>query len=103
MFSDHELTRKFLWIDLLKNCNFGDSPYLIFHLILSVIFVLILGWIIDLIRKNSVEKISNVIVDILDDKIFKRVVCKKMGGRMMSLFTNKTLMITGVSILPLFL
>lgn len=69
LISDNYLIRKVLWADILKVGNYVNSPYLIIHMILSVILVFTTCIIIDFIRKQTIEKFNIKVYD----KIYKRI------------------------------
>ena len=48
--------RRFLWVDLLKNTKYYDSPYLVVHAIISVLTVYVVCVCIDQCRMRFIEK-----------------------------------------------
>lgn len=64
---DNKLVRNYIWVKLLKNNTYAESPYLILHLIISVISVFVICTIIDQVRIHIIEK---KIVEKLIDKIY---------------------------------
>lgn len=70
---DNIYMRNYLWVKSFKNNNYAESPYLIVHLIFSVIAVFIICSIIDQIRIQILEK---KIVDKLLEKIYN--FCNKL-------------------------
>lgn len=77
---DNNLVRNVLWTNILKVYKYVNSNYLIIHMILSVIIIFIVCTIIEYIRKNTVEKITNKLIDklsILENKfklLYKRLI-----------------------------
>ena len=77
---DNNLVRNVLWTNVLKVYKYVNSNYLIIHMILSVIIIFIVCTIIEYIRKNTVEKITNKLIDklsILENKfklLYKRLI-----------------------------
>jgi hypothetical protein len=49
--------RKWLWGEVLKNCEYFDSKYIALHAIISCLIVFILCSIIDLIRQKTIGKV----------------------------------------------
>jgi surface polysaccharide O-acyltransferase-like enzyme len=70
---DNQLIRNYLWVKLLKGNTYAKSPYLIVHLICSIIFVFVICSVIDQIRIYIVEK---NFVDKILDKIYNLYECK---------------------------
>lgn len=68
---DHEFVRNFLWNVLFKQSTFSTSKYLIIYSIFAVVSVYVVCTIIDLIRKNSVEKIFTPIINKVSNMISK--------------------------------
>lgn len=64
---DNMFMRNYLWVKVLKNNTYIESPYLILHLIFSTIAVFIVCTLIDQIRIHIIE---NKIVDKLIDKMY---------------------------------
>ena len=54
--ADSETMRQWLWKDVLNNTAYYYSPWLVIHLIVSVIGVFFVCSVIDMIRINYVEK-----------------------------------------------
>jgi len=63
LFHDNDYIRNFLWRDLLRNAQYQNSKYLIIHLIISVIFVFIIGLFIEMIRKKVLQKPFDKLID----------------------------------------
>ena len=77
LISDNEYVRKILWTDILKVSNYVNSHALILHMIGSLIFVFIVCIIIEFIRKNTIERITEKITSSVENKILKsKVYCK---------------------------
>mgnify|MGYP003301863411 CR=1 FL=1 len=57
LLSDHNIVRKFLWIDLLKNKDYVLENEFLLHFLISIIFVCIACFVVEYIRKNTIEKI----------------------------------------------
>lgn len=68
---DHEFVRNFLWNVLFKQSTFSTSKYLIIYSIFAVVSVYVVCTIIDLIRKNTVEKIFTPIINKVSNIISK--------------------------------
>lgn len=65
---DNNLTRGFLWVDLFKNAQYAQSNWFLLHLICAVSIVFIAATIIEYIRKNTIEKLTNkLIISKIDD------------------------------------
>ena len=60
---DHVLVRNFLWNDVFRCPEMVGSPYLLLHFAAAVISVFVVGVIIDLIRKNTFERLYLKILD----------------------------------------
>lgn len=69
---DNDVLRKIIWCKIFPNELYMDFPY--FHFIIKIILVFILALIIDIIRRNTVEKI---ILKVLDN----RWVAKYVGNK----------------------
>lgn len=48
--------RRWLWMDTLQNVNMYDSPYLVFHAVLSVLAVFVICSVADYLRIKFIEK-----------------------------------------------
>ena len=59
---DNYLIRDLLWNKIFKNYNFVESKYLILHMVITILIVYIVCTIIEYIRKNTVEKLTNKII-----------------------------------------
>lgn len=81
---DNQIVRSYLWENLLKNNTYSESPYLILHLIISIIAVFIVCTMIDQFRIHIIEK---KIVDKLIDKIYN--LCYKIKLKKISQISKK--------------
>ena len=54
---DNDYVRPFLWHYLLKNSEYQSSPYMIVHMLISVISVFVICTIIEFIRKQTVGRL----------------------------------------------
>lgn len=54
---DNDYMRPFLWHYVLKNSEYQSSPYMIVHMLISVIAVFVICTIIEFIRKQTIEKL----------------------------------------------
>lgn len=83
---DSVLTRYYILRFLLGTTTMAKSSLIIPHAILSVLIIYCVGAIIDLLRQNTVEKITNLIID----KYIMRLVDKlKSPTKKLYLFTQK--------------
>lgn len=60
---DSDITRYYILRFLLRTTKMVNSSLLIPHAILSVLIIYCVGAILDLLRQNTVEKITNLIID----------------------------------------
>ena len=60
LISDHYLIRGVIWSGVSKYIN---SPYLIIHMIVSVLIVFSICCIIDFVRKNTIERLGLLVFD----------------------------------------
>lgn len=72
LISDNSLVRKFLWVDFFKNFNYVNSGFLVGHLVVSVLLVFIICIIIDIIRKNTLEKLYKKYISLQIDVAQKK-------------------------------
>ena len=56
LISDNKYIRKILWINLLKNANYVNSNYLVFHIIISLFLVFSCCIVIEYIRKKIIDR-----------------------------------------------
>lgn len=63
LISDNNFVRKILWTDIFCVSKYVLSKYLIVNLILSVLIIFITCIIIELIRKNTIERLTNWLLD----------------------------------------
>lgn len=54
--ANSDAMRKFLWVDLLRNTDFYNSPFLVLHAIVSVLGIYVVCTFIDWIRIQFIEK-----------------------------------------------
>jgi len=76
---DNIYIRRILWTKILQNANYIYSNYLIIHLLVSVISVFIICTFIELIRKNTIERLMNKILLKKKEKlkkIYKKTICR---------------------------
>lgn len=66
---EHPLMRDFLWFEIFKNNTLKDSLLLIPYSIFSVVFILLFCGSIDLIRKNTIEKLTTKLSNLFFSKI----------------------------------
>ena len=63
LISDNKYVRKILWTELLCVGDYVLSKYLIVNLLLSVLIIFIVCIIIEIIRKNTIERLTNWMLD----------------------------------------
>ena len=63
LISDNNYVRKILWTELLCVGDYVLSNYLIVNLFLSVLIIFISCIIIEIIRKNTIERLTNWVLD----------------------------------------
>lgn len=68
LISDNNLVRNILWTDILKVHEYVNSNLLFIHMIVSLLIIFIVCIIVELARKNTIEKISNIMYDKVDKK-----------------------------------
>jgi hypothetical protein len=77
LLSDHNIVRRFLWVDILKNNEFVNSNYFVLHFIISIFLVFIVCGIVEYVRKHTLEKFILRYIKDIDDKFrssFKRFI-----------------------------
>ena len=71
---DNNYMRGIIWPDIFHNPDFAASPYLIIHLIITVLIVFIVCGIIDYLRQIIIEKPIMKCIDKYWDKFEQRIV-----------------------------
>lgn len=69
LFHSNKYLQNFLWNDFFIPSKWSNGPYLIFHFIISILIVFIIGIIIDSIKKYTYDKIVDKIYECLRIKI----------------------------------
>ena len=76
---DNSLIRRFIWSDLLRAPTLANSPFMIVHCFGSVLTIFLVGIIIELIRKNTIEKLFVFVYDKVIEKN-KKITRKETRG-----------------------
>lgn len=78
---DNNLVRKVIWSDLFNNAKYVNSNFLILHMVLVVLIVYVVCTIIEYIRKNTIEMLTNKLIvnkiDVIENKfktIYKKII-----------------------------
>ena len=66
---DNEYMREFFWKTILKCNEYQDSPELIKYSIIVVFTIFVVCTIIELIRKNTIERLYMKLIDFIINKI----------------------------------
>lgn len=69
LFHENKYFKNFLWNDFFIPSKWSNGPYLIFHFIISILIVFIIGIIIDIFKKYTYDKIIDKIYECLRIKI----------------------------------
>ncbi len=63
LISDNNYIRRILWHDIFRVSDYAESPFLILNLVISVTLVFVVCISIELIRKKTIEKITDKLID----------------------------------------
>lgn len=69
LFHDNDLLSKILWSDVFHTSSMQNSKFLVLHCIITVFTVFVIGTVIELIRKNTIEKVWLHFFKVLSKKI----------------------------------
>ncbi len=77
LISDNHFIRKILWVNMLDNPNYANSPILILHMAGSVVVVFAVCAAIEFIRQKTLEKMYSIIYNSAEKKIISLIELKK--------------------------
>ncbi len=66
---DNRAFRYFMWLNIFKSNEYGDEPYAFFYILLSALIIFAACSVIELARKQFVEKPVMKLYDLIEEKI----------------------------------
>lgn len=59
----NDALRSFIWTQVFHNADYADSPFLILHAVITVIIIFTFGFLVDMLRQNTIGKLEKKIFD----------------------------------------